>query len=115
MFIASLMLLLQTEQTFQPPSYFTPVFLILLGAGAIAWLVAAILGFTRSRTYGAMKWFSLAAVCMLLYHLQFLLIAVAVAQNNSDLVLSVGAFFNLMIVLAAVCAIIGFVRFTDMD
>jgi len=114
MFIASLMLL-QTEQTFQPPSYFQPVFLLLLGAGAIAWLVAAILGFSRARAFGAMKWFAVAAVCMLLYHLQFLLIAVAVAQNNSDLVLSVGAFFNLAIVLAAVCVIIGFVRLTDIE
>ncbi len=103
----------QTQQTFQPPNYFLPVVLLLLGAGAIGWLVAVVLGFSRARAFGpATKWFALSAVCMLLFHLQFLLFAAA-AQTNGDLALGVGAFFPLFIALGAICAIMGFVRLTD--
>ena len=77
-------------------------------------LVAAVLGFSRARAYGAaVRWFALAAVCLLIFHLQILVIGFAVAQRDNDLVLSIGAFFNLFVALAAVCIIIGFVRLTN--
>jgi hypothetical protein len=106
------MLALQ-DQAFRAPSYFVPVTLLLLVGGALGWLVAALLGFTRARVFGtSARWFALASVCLLLHHLFFIVLALGVI-NNSDLVLSVGAFFNLFVALGAVCAIVGFTRLTD--
>lgn len=101
------------EQAYRAPSYFVPVALLLLTVGALGWLVAATLGFARARVFGASaRWFALAAVCLLLHHLFFVVLALGVI-SNSDLVLSLGAFFNLFVVLGAVCAILGFTRLTD--
>lgn len=112
MLIASLMTLAQAE--YRTPSYFGPVVLLLLAGGALGWLVAAVLGFSRARAFGpSVRWFALAAVCLLIYHLQFLVLAFGVYQSDSELVLGVGAFFNLFVALGAICAIVGFVRLTD--
>ncbi|HEY0003929.1 MAG TPA: hypothetical protein VGB17_03890 [Pyrinomonadaceae bacterium] len=120
MLIAPLLMLLQTETRATPPGYFAPVALFLLIAGGIGWLVAAVLGFARAPAFGAStRWFSLAAVCLVIYHLQFILLGVvamlSVSQSETDLgmMLSVGAFWNLFVVLASVCAIMGFVRLTS--
>jgi hypothetical protein len=114
MLLASLWLLVQTETRAQEPTYFKPIFLILLVAGALGWLIAMVLGFQRARAFGpSAKWFTYAAVCLLVYHLQFVVLALFIIQNNADMVLNVGAFFNLFIVLAAACAIIGFVKLTN--
>lgn len=113
MLLASLLLLAQAE-TYRTPSYFLPVALGLLLAGAIGWLIAAVLGFARARAFGpAVRWFALAAVCLIIYHLQFLILAFGTYQNDSDLVLGVGAFFNLFVALGAICAIVGFLQLTD--
>ncbi|MBA3766661.1 MAG: hypothetical protein H0W99_06675 [Acidobacteria bacterium] len=105
---------LAQNQTFTPPGYFGLVVVLLLVAGIIGWIIAAVLGFARARAFGpSTRWFALAAVCMIIYHLQFLVLAVGAIQNDSDLVLGVGAFFNLFVILASICAIIGFVRLTD--
>lgn len=115
MLIASLITLVQME-TYRTPSYFGPTVLVLLGGGALAWLIAAVLGFSRARAFGpATRWFASSAVCLLIYHLQFLVLAFGAYQNDSDLVLGVGAFFNLFVALGAVCSIIGFLRLTDPD
>ncbi len=104
----------QADQAYRAPTYFIPVALLLLSLGALGWLVAAVLGFTRARVLGASaRWFALASVCLLIYHLQWVLLAVGIMDQGTDMVLSVGAFFNLFVVLAAVCAIIGFTRFTN--
>ncbi len=100
------------------PSFFVPVLLGSLVAGGIGWLVAAVLGFARARAFGASaRWFSFAAVCLLLYHVQFVLLGfVAIMgrqQNDFDSVLGFGAFFNVFVVLGAICAIMGFVRLTN--
>lgn len=114
MLLASLWLIVQTETRAQEPTYFKPIFLILLVAGGLGWLIAMVLGFQRARAFGASaKWFTYAAVCLLIYHLQFVLLALFIIQNNADMVLNVGAFFNLFIVLAAACAIMGFVKLTN--
>lgn len=105
---------LAQNQVYTPPAYFGLVVVLLLVAGIIGWIIAAVLGFARARAFGpSTRWFALASVCLIIYHLQFLVLAVGVIQNDSDLVLGVGAFFNLFVVLASVCAIIGFVRLTD--
>ncbi len=53
MFIASLVLLgTGARHTFHQPTYFIPVFLGLFLLGAVAWLVAAVLGFARARAFG---------------------------------------------------------------
>jgi hypothetical protein len=102
------------------PGYFFLVTLLLLVAGGVAWLIAAVLGFARSPAFGPpARWFSYAAVCLIIYHLQFLLFGIFVFlgmnQNSVDLstALGLGAFFNLFVVLAAICAIMGFVRMTS--
>ena len=115
MHLASLLLLLQSETRATEPTYFKPIFLILLIAGALGWLIAMVLGFQRARAFGpSARWFTYAAICLLLYHLQFVLLALfIVLQNNTDMVLNVGAFFNLFVVLGAVCAIMGFIKLTN--
>lgn len=112
------LLFLQTEMSAKKPSYFAVVLIGSLVAGGIGWLIAAVLGFARAGAFGASaRWFSMAAVCLLIYHIQFVLLGfVAVLgaqQNDFDSVLAFGAFFNVFVVLGAVCAIMGFVRLTN--
>src|SRR5438128_12416755 len=109
---------LQSDIRAKPPSYFGPVFIGILVAGGIGWLIASVMGFARARAFGSStRWFSFAAVCLLIYHIQFVLLGfVAVMgaqQNDFDSVLSFGAFFNVFVVLGAFCAIMGFVRLTN--
>lgn len=100
-------------QAYTLPSYFETVVLVSLGLGALSWLVAAVLGFTRARAFGASaRWFALSAACLVIFHLQLVVFAL-VFDSDPSLGLSLGAFFNLFIVLAAFCAIIGFKRLTD--
>src|ERR687889_2254549 len=84
----------------------------LLGLGGLGWLMAAALGFARARAYGEpARWFAVSAVCLLLYHVQWLVFAIyGFNERNMANVFTVGAFFNLFIVLGAVCAIVGFSR-----
>ncbi|HYO92144.1 MAG TPA: hypothetical protein VEQ40_10935 [Pyrinomonadaceae bacterium] len=85
----------------------------MLIAGAVGWLVAAVLGFARARAFGASaKWFAIASVCLLLFHLQFLALAFGLILKDLSLVFKLLSFFNLFVVLGAVCAIIGFIRLT---
>lgn len=118
MFFPSLLLLQQLRAT--QPNYFFLVTLLLLIAGGVGWLIAAVLGFARSPAFGpSARWFSYAAVSLIIYHLHFLLFGVFVfmgmTQNSVDLsmALGVGAFFNLFVVVGAICAIMGFVRMTS--
>ena len=81
----------------------------------LGWLVAAVLGFARARVFGSSaRWFALAAVGLILFHLHIFMMGFALAQG-SDLVLSVGAFLNVFVVLGAVCTIIGFTRLPTRD
>ena len=112
------LMFLQTGMSAKQPGYFMPVFLGLLIAGGIGWLIAAVLGFARARAFGAStRWFSFAAVCLLIYHIQFVLLGIVAVvgaqQNDFDSVLGFGAFFNIFVVLGAICAIMGFVRLTN--
>jgi len=112
------LLFLQTGLSANQPTYFFPVFIGLLAAGGVGWLVAAVLGFARARAFGAStRWFSFAAVCLIIYHIQFIvlgfLVILGAPRNDFDPVLNVGAFLNLFIVLGAFCAIMGFVRLTN--
>ena len=114
--ILALLLLLQTadQATFNQPSYFTPVILALFVLGAVLSLVAAVLGFARARAFGpATRWFSFAAVCLLLFHVQILVFGFGMVLQNRSIIFPVLTFFNLFIVLASLCAIMGFVRLTN--
>jgi hypothetical protein len=104
----------ETETTFREPSYFFPLIIGSLTAGAVIWLVAAVLGFARARAFGAStRWFSFVAVCMLFFHLQFLVLGFGLILKNTQLSLTLLSFFNIFAVLAGICAIIGFVRLTN--
>src|SRR2546425_12738330 len=104
----------QVETTFNEPSYFFPVVLGSLVFGAILWLVAAVLGFARARAFGASaRWFSFAAVCLILFHLQFIGLGFGMLTKDNDLIFSILTFFNFFVVLAAICAIMGFIRLTS--
>ena len=121
MFFPLLMLLEQQPQLrATQPAYFLLTVVLLLIAGGVGWLIAAVLGFARSPAFGpSARWFSYAAMCLIIYHLHFLLFGVFVfmgmTQTSVDLsmALGVGAFFNLFVVLGAFCAIMGFVRMTS--
>lgn len=104
----------QTETAFKEPSYFFPLIVGSLAAGAVIWLVATVLGFARARAFGApTRWFSFAAVCMLFFHLQFLLLGFGLILKNIQLSLTILSFFNLFAIVAGICAILGFVRLTN--
>jgi len=112
------LLFLQGGLNAKQPGYFGAVLLGSLLAGGVGWLIAAVLGFARARAFGAStRWFSLAAVCLVIYHIQFLLLGIVAVlgaqQNDFDSVLAFGAFFNVFVVLGAVCSIMGFVRLTN--
>ena len=97
------------------PSYFPWVVVGLLGVGALGWLIAAALGFARARAFGeSPRWFAISAVCLLLYHVQWLVFAVyGINERNPESVVGMAAFFNLFVALGAVCAIVGFMRMND--
>ena len=97
------------------PSYFPWIAFGLLSLGALGWLIAAALGFARARAFGeSPRWFALSAVCLLLYHVQWLVFAVyGINEKNPENVIGVAAFFNLFVALGAVCAIVGFMRMND--
>lgn len=108
------MVLLFQAQTFHQPGYFIPVFVGMFLAGAIGWLIAAVLGFARARAFGpSARWFSFAAVCLLLFHVQFLAAGFGVLTNDSGLVFGILTFFNFFVLLAAGCAIMGFIKLTN--
>ncbi|MDT5120678.1 MAG: hypothetical protein QOC96_160 [Acidobacteriota bacterium] len=115
MFLASSFILAQQQAEFGIPSYFNLIVLSLLALGVVGWLIATVLGFARARAFGpATRWFALAALCLLIYHVQLVVMVLAAAAfTNRDMVLSIGAFFNLFIVIGAVCAIMGFIRLTN--
>ena len=114
MFIASLLLLAQVYTTVNKASSFIPIFLGMMLLGIVISLIAAVLGFARARAFGSsVKWFSYAAVCLLLFHIQLLLAGFGVISNDTALASSIVAFFNLFIILAAICAIMGFIRMTS--
>lgn len=107
-------MLVQVESTFNKPTYFIPVFLGLFLLGAVAWLIAAVLGFARARAFGpSARWFSFAAVCLLLFHIQIIAVGFGVVTNDTSLAFSILTFFNLFVILGAVCAIMGFIRLTS--
>lgn len=112
--ITLIAMLAQGETKFREPGYFAPVMLIMLVLGAVAWLIAAVLGFARARAFGpSARWFSFAAVCLILFHLQFIVLGFGVLTNDNSLVFNVLTFFNFFVLLAAFCAIMGFVRLTN--
>ena len=95
-------------------THFFWVVIGLLAVGGLGWLIAAALGFARARAYGEpTRWFAVSAMCMLLYHVQWLVLAIYGLKNaNQEDLLNVFAFFNLFIALGSVCAIVGFARMT---
>jgi hypothetical protein len=114
MFMAVIAMLAQVETSFHEPSYFAPVMLGMLALGAVAWLIAAVLGFARSRAFGpSARWFSFAAVCLILFHLQFIGLGFGMLTKDNNLIFNILTFFNFFVVLAAICAIMGFIRLTS--
>jgi len=104
--IAMLAMFAQAETTFREPGYFAPVMLGLLVLGAVAWLIAAVLGFARARAFGASaRWFSFAAVFLILFHLQFIVLGFSLLTKDNTLVFGILTFFNVFVLLGAVCAI----------
>ena len=114
MIFLPLLMMLQADTRFTPPSYFTPVIASLMVAGALGWLVAAVLGFARARAFGASaRWFSYVSLCLLLFHLQFLVFGFGVIMENAQIVFTLLTFFNVFVVVGAFCAIMGFFRMTS--
>ena len=110
----SLLMMLQADTTFVPPSYFTPVVISMLVAGAVGWLVATVLGFARASAFGASaRWFAYVALCLLLFHLQFLAFAFGLILKDATTVFTLLTFFNAFVVVGAFCAIMGFLRLTS--
>jgi hypothetical protein len=114
MVMALLIMLAQTETTFRVPGYFQVTIMVMFLVGALASLVASVLGFARAPAFGpSARWFSFAAVCLILFHVQYLALGFGVIANDNSLVFTILTFFNLFILLAAFCLIMGFIRLTN--
>ena len=114
LFVPTVLMFWQAETSFHEPGYFAPAILTLLAIGAVTWLVAAVLGFARARAFGpSVRWFSFAAVCMLLFHLQFLGLGFGLLTKDNNLIFTLLTFFNFFVILGAICAIMGFIRMTS--
>jgi len=118
--LAMINLLAQSSISATRPTFFIVIVVSLLLAGGVAWLIAAVLGFARARAFGpSARWFSYAAVCLIIYHLHFVLFGIvtylSATQNGGDagMALEIGSFFNLFIVFGAICSIMGFIRLTS--
>ena len=93
------------------PSYFVPIFFALMVAGLLGCLIAALLGFGRSRAHGGSgRWFALAAICLFIYHLQVLVMGFAALKANASIAFPLITALNLFVFLAAICIIIGFYK-----
>lgn len=93
------------------PSYFVPIFFAMMVAGLLGCLIAAVLGFGRSRVHGGHAcWFAIAAVCLVLYHVQLLVMGFAALKANASIAFPLITLLNLFIFLAAVCIIMGFFK-----
>ena len=113
MFPASISMLAQVDTTFDKPNYFIPAFVLMFLLGGIGWLVAAVLGFARARAFGpSARWFSFAAVCLLLFHIQILAVGFGVVTSDKSVAMTILTFLNLFVILGAFCAIMGFIRLT---
>jgi hypothetical protein len=114
MLMVLILMLAQADQTFREPNYFAPTMLGMLVLGAVAWLVAAVLGFARARAFGpSARWFSFAAVCLILFHIQFIVLGFGLLTKDNNLVFSILTFFNFFVLAAGFCAIMGFIRLTS--
>ena len=113
--LASPLILAQTEASvYNLPSYFVWVFGLLLVAGALAWLVATVLGFARARAFGlSTRWFALASACLILYHAHWLALVFSISSQNGSIIFPILASLPLFVVLGAICTIIGFARLNN--
>src|ERR1041385_2830033 len=108
------LLLMQTAVSAKQPPYFAAVLIGSLILGGLGWLIASVLGFARARAFGASaRWFSFAAVCLLLFHVHILVFGFGVVLRDYNTVFAILTFFNGFIILAAFCAIMGFIRLTN--
>lgn len=114
MVAGELVMLAQVETTLREPGYFVPLIMGMFVLGGVVSLIAAVLGSARARAFGpSARWFSFSAICLVLFHIQFLVMGVGMFTRDNDLVYSIMAVFNLFIILAAICAAIGFIRLTN--
>ena len=112
--IATVAMLIQVETAFREPSYFAPVMLGMLALGALSWWVAAVLGFARAKAFGpSARWFSFGAVSLILFHLQFIALGFGLLTKDNSLVFGLLTFFNIFVIIAGFCAIMGFIRLTS--
>ena len=113
MVTCSMLVLAQGETTFREPGYFAYLMLGMLVLGAVTWLIAAVLGFARAKAFGSSaRWFSFAAVALILFHIQFIVLGLGVLTKDSSLIYGILSFFNFFIIVAAICSIMGFIRLT---
>lgn len=100
-----------TVSNYQQPKYFVPTLLLLLVVGLLVSLVAFVLGRGRARAGGpAVKWFSFAALALFLYYVQWFAFAFAIARQSTTLIWLLLSFNTLFVLIAAVCALMGFMQ-----
>jgi heme A synthase len=90
------------------------IIVLLLAAGLVGWLAATVLGFSRARYSPSTRWFALSALCLLIYHVQWIAFGL-LGRGETDInrLLSFGSFFNLFVFLGSICAIVGFLRLSS--
>lgn len=107
-FVAVALLFQESTNIYQQPSYFAPLFIAIWLIGLVLCLGAAVVGFkTIDKTA---HWFKLAALCLLLYFLQWFIFIFAIAKQSMGLIWGLMVFFHIPLVLAAACLLIGLMK-----
>lgn len=112
-FAATLLLLQESTSVYQQPSYFAPAFIAIWLVGLVVCLGATIVGFkTIDKTA---YWFRLAGLFLLLYFLQWFIFVFAIVKQNQSFIWGLMVFFNVPLVLAAACILVGLMNLKSPD
>lgn len=105
---AALLLIQESTNIYQQPSFFAPTFIAIWIIGLVICLGATVVGFKSSDKTA--HWFKLAGLFLLIYFLQWFVFVFAIAKQSMSLIWGLLVFYHLPLILAAACILIGLMK-----